>query len=113
MNKNNQGNLKEIIKFRLEKVEYLIRKSINPYPYNYLVQHSIVNIISNSKRFINKDVGVAGRIISLRKMGKTTFINIQDMYANIQVYIKDANLNENLYNDIVRKLEERLLLLSA
>ena len=38
-------------------------------------------------------------------MGKTSFVNVQDMYDNIQVYIKNTNLDDLLYDNIVRKLD--------
>ena len=100
-----QNNLKEIIKFRLDKIDSLKRNSIEPYAYKYDVKNLIKDIKSNKDKYINKKVSIAGRLISLRKMGKTSFINVQDMYDNIQVYIKNTNLDDLLYDNIVRKLD--------
>jgi len=100
-----QNNLKEIIKFRLDKIDSLKQNSIEPYAYKYDVKNSIKDIKSNKDKYIDKKVSIAGRLISLRKMGKTSFINVQDMYDNIQVYIKNTNLDDLLYDNIVRKLD--------
>ena len=96
-----QNNLKEIIKFRLDKIDSLKRNSIEPYAYKYDVKNLIKDIKSNKDKYINKKVSIAGRLISLRKMGKTSFVNVQDMYDNIQVYIKNTNLDDLLYDNIV------------
>jgi len=105
MSDSSQKNLREIIKFRLEKLSSLKENNINPYPYNFSVSASIDDIINNSKDFEINDVNIAGRIISLRKMGKSTFLNIQDMNGKIQVYIKNINLKDDLYDNLVRKLD--------
>ena len=105
MNKAIQKNLKEIIRFKLEKLKAIKDKSINPYPYSYLVDTDIKDIISSKNNYIDKNVKIAGRIISLRKMGKSTFFNIQDMHDKIQVYIKNTNLVDELYDNLVRKLD--------
>ena len=100
-----QKNLKEIVKFRLDKLQSIKDKDINPYPYNYSVDTRIIDIINDSKTYIDQSVKIAGRIISLRKMGKSTFLNIQDMYGKIQLYIKNINLKDELYDNLVRKLD--------
>ena len=100
-----QKNLKEIVKFRLDKLQSIKDKDINPYPYNYSVDTKIIDIINDPKTYLDKSVKIAGRIISLRKMGKSTFLNIQDMYGKIQLYIKNINLKDELYDNLVRKLD--------
>ena len=66
-------NLKEIIGFRREKVKSLREDGIDPYPYSYEINTELIDL-SNSDKFIGKVVKIAGRIISLRKMGKTSFV---------------------------------------
>ena len=100
-----QNNLKEIKKIRLEKIDFLKRKSIHPYAYKYNVENSINEIKQNPEEYLEKATSIAGRIISLRKMGKSCFLNIQDMDNKIQVYIKDSNLKPDEYDNIVRKLD--------
>ena len=43
-------------------------------------------------------VDVAGRIMFLRKMGKASFVSIQDKFGKIQVYISIDTVGEETYN---------------
>ncbi|MDU8923731.1 lysine--tRNA ligase [Pasteurellaceae bacterium LIM206] len=49
----------------------------------------------------NIQVAVAGRIMARRAMGKATFIKIQDMSGNIQLYVTRDNLPEGVYKEDV------------
>ncbi|WP_223669512.1 lysine--tRNA ligase [Kangiella shandongensis] len=48
---------------------------------------------------IGKKVKVAGRIMLFRKMGKASFITIQDMSGRIQSYVRKDQVGEDVYND--------------
>ena len=43
-------------------------------------------------------VSVAGRIKAIRKMGKASFMNIQDKTGNIQVYLSLDGLGKKNYD---------------
>ena len=99
-------SLKEIINNRLRKLEEIKAKGINPYPYKFKNTDTIKSITNKPDNYIDKEVKVSGRIISLRKMGKVSFINIMNDHSNIQIYTKMNNLKDtNLYNDAVKKLD--------
>ncbi|MCS5708269.1 lysine--tRNA ligase [Candidatus Berkiella cookevillensis] len=46
----------------------------------------------------NKQVHLAGRMMTKRLMGKASFIHLQDMTGQIQVYLKQSDLPENVYD---------------
>lgn len=79
---------------RLDKLKKYQDLGIDPFGQAYKVSHSIQEIRSLCA---NKDaiklekmglaVSVAGRIKATRRMGKASFMNIQDKSGNIQVYI--------------------------
>ena len=100
-----QKNLKEIINYRLEKLEKIKQSGINPYAYNYAKNHSIQSLIRKGDSSIGEQVKTAGRMISFRKMGKASFAHIQDECGKIQVYLKNNLLPESLYDNIVRNLD--------
>ena len=102
---NNQKNLNEIKKFRLEKLKFLKDNKVDPYPHNFDKSNDIIDIKDDADKFKDIDISIAGRIISMRKMGKTSFLNVKDMSSKIQVYIKNDNLQDNDYDIIVRKLD--------
>ena len=102
---NEQKNLKEIIKFRYEKLNNIKKAGHNPYAYNFQKTHNIIDLIKKGKSELGGNVSIAGRMISFRKMGKASFTHIQDEDEKIQVYLKNDLLPENIYDDIVRNLD--------
>ena len=98
-------NLQKIIAHRLEKLAMIRQAGHNPYAYNYDKTHEIQDLIEEDSESIGNKVKVAGRIVSQRKMGKASFIHIQDINGKIQVYLKNDILPKNIYNEIVRNLD--------
>ena len=85
------------MQYRLEKLEKLRDLGVNPYPYNFYVSHHSKEIVDGFDNMADKPVSVAGRIVSLRKMGKASFFHVQDMEGKIQVYIKRDEVGEGIY----------------
>ncbi|MAZ61449.1 MAG: lysine--tRNA ligase [Candidatus Marinimicrobia bacterium] len=102
---DNQKNLNEIKKFRLEKLKFLKDNNIDPFPHNFDKNNNIIEIKNDSKKYENHDISIAGRIISIRKMGKSSFLNVKDMSGKIQVYTNNQNLSNDEYDLVVRKLD--------
>lgn len=50
-------------------------------------------------------VSVAGRIMTRRKMGKASFITLQDMSGKIQLYVARDLLPEGVYEEIMAMLD--------
>ncbi|SVC27272.1 uncharacterized protein METZ01_LOCUS280126, partial [marine metagenome] len=98
-------NLQQIITHRLEKLELMLKAGHNPYPYNFDKTHEIKDLIEKDDKSIGSNVKTAGRIVSQRKMGKASFIHIQDLNGRIQVYLKNDILPENIYDEIARNLD--------
>ena len=100
-----QKNLREIINYRLEKLEKIRAAGFNPYPYNFDKTHQITELLKKGDNGVGEKVKTAGRMVSFRKMGKASFTHIQDENEKIQVYLKNDLLPENLYDNIVRNLD--------
>lgn len=81
---------------RLEKLEILKGKGINPYPSLAIKRQTI----SKARKQKNGTVEVAGKIISLRNHGKSTFADLVDESAKLQLYFKWDNLGEKNYRDL-------------
>ena len=101
----NRKMLNEIIKYRLEKLNSFSENFIEPYPYKYNVKNKISDIIASHDDYLEEILSIAGRVVSMRKMGKSSFLNIQDISGNIQLYLNNNNLESNLYDNLVRKLD--------
>ncbi len=91
---------------RLEELRLLEESGINPYPYSYDKTHSATQILSsfsdeNPEPLSN--VSVAGRIVSIRKMGKATFSHILDSTSKIQIYFRKDDLPE--FYELMKNLD--------
>jgi lysyl-tRNA synthetase, class II len=98
---------------RREKLEALKAVGIDPYPAPlYPVNTTSAYIKENYKGEENKaafaDVCIAGRIMSVRDMGKANFAVLQDAVGKIQVYIKQDDIcpgdDKTLYQQVWKKL---------
>ncbi len=99
--------LSEQEQIRREKLNKLKSLGINPFPANlYPVNNNSLEITSNFKE--DKDVVVAGRLMSRRIQGKASFAEIQDSKGKIQVYFNRDEICEgedkSMYNKVYKKL---------
>ena len=89
----NTNHLSEQEIIRREKKAELEKLGIDPYPAAlYPVNTTATYIREHYKGEENKadfaDVCIAGRIMSVRDMGKANFAVIQDAHGRIQLYLK-------------------------
>ncbi|MBF8293592.1 MAG: lysyl-tRNA synthetase [Bacteroidetes bacterium] len=80
---------------RREELENLKMAGINPYPYDYDRTDFSRDIVESFKDDAPQlTVSVAGRILSIRRMGKASFCHIQDSRGKIQLYLKKEALGQ-------------------
>lgn len=82
---------------REEELAHLEQMGIDPYPYSFDKTHSSVEIteyFDEEKPEQFEKVAIAGRIMSIRRMGKASFLNIMDQEGRIQVYVKSDDIPE-------------------
>ncbi len=89
--------LNQLILQRREKLQKLRDMGINPYPYSFNRTHTSQEILEHFPELEEKEVSVAGRIMSNRRMGKAAFFHIQDMYGRIQIYLKKDVVGEKTF----------------
>ena len=92
-----EQSLAQIIQFRKEKAAKLQEMGVNPYPYVYDRTHRSTEIIDGYEKLVGKTVSAAGRLVSLRRMGKAAFFHIQDDVGKIQCYVKRDNVGKEDY----------------
>ena len=88
-------SLKQIIDNRLEKLKKIRELGLEPYAYDFTCSNNTSEI---NDKLIDSKVSIAGRIMSLRRMGKASFANIQDQEGRIQLYIARDDVGEDNYN---------------
>lgn len=105
-------NLSEQELLRREKLAELIMMGIEPYPAPLFPVNSnaayIKENFSEEKKSEFADVCIAGRIMSVRDMGKANFAVIQDSHGRIQLYIRRDDIcpgeDKSLYDIVWKKL---------
>lgn len=95
---------KELRNIRIEKMNVLKNRGINPYPYNFARSHTAAALQEKYKDLPNEtltedEVAIAGRIRSIRNSGM--FIDLHDETGSIQVF---SSLKE-LPDDIISLLD--------
>lgn len=96
---------------RREKLVRLRELGIDPYPAQpYDVNASASDIKENyeNDKLNYKDISLAGRIMSIRIMGKAAFAVLQDSTDRIQIYVNRDELcpgdDKTMYNEVFKKL---------
>ncbi|HKJ69734.1 MAG TPA: lysine--tRNA ligase [bacterium] len=98
MTDETQTTLKELIATRKEKLDKLLELGINPYGYQYEVTHRAREILEEYETYAETtEVSLAGRLMSIRSMGKASFAHIQDSTGRIQMYVKLDAVGEKHY----------------
>src|ERR1041384_1105405 len=96
---------------RRNKLNELRSLGVNPYPpEEFKMNASAADIRANYERDkINyKDISLAGRLMSIRDMGKACFAVLQDVTGRIQIYVRRddicPNEDKTLYDTVWKKL---------
>ena len=95
---------------RRESLQQLRQMGIDPYPAaEYPTNAFSAEIIADfDDEAPQRDVCIAGRMMSRRVMGKASFVELQDSKGRIQVYITRDDIcpdeNKDMYNTVFKKL---------
>ncbi|MFC1618689.1 lysine--tRNA ligase [Candidatus Neomarinimicrobiota bacterium] len=100
-----QRTLHEIRLMRQKKLQELRELGIDPYPYRFEITHSSVEIQAMKDEEFPPDVSTAGRLVSLRRMGKASFAHLMDAHGKQQIYIKMDLLGEEVYEELFRRID--------
>ncbi len=105
-------HLSEQEQIRREKLAELQKLGIDPFPASlYPVNSTSAFIKEHYKGEENKaeftDVCLAGRLMSIRDMGKAAFAVLQDSAGKIQIYVKRDDIcsgeDKSMYDQVMEK----------
>jgi len=100
-----EEDLNEILRVRRAKLAELQKAGADPFQIvKYDVTHHTEEIISQFEKYENQKVSIAGRLMSKRGMGKSTFCDLQDRDGRIQLYVRINDLGEEAYESF-KKLD--------
>ncbi|HIV26147.1 MAG TPA: lysine--tRNA ligase [Candidatus Scatomonas pullistercoris] len=100
-----EQDLNHLLKVRREKLTELQAGGKDPFQITkYDVTHHSQEIKDNFESLEDKEVSVAGRMMSKRVMGKASFCHVQDLQGMIQCYVARDNVGEEPYKEF-KKLD--------
>lgn len=95
---NFEENLNELMQIRRDKLKYLQEHGKDPFKITVCDRNSTSEEIRNNFEALeNKDVKIAGRIMSWRDMGKAAFMDIHDRTGRMQVYLKIDDIGQEAF----------------
>ncbi|MEG0307832.1 MAG: lysine--tRNA ligase [Clostridium sp.] len=90
---------------RIKKLNELLSRGINPYPYTFNPNTTASYILDNFDSIDSEEKFIlAGRIMLLRRMGKASFLNLSDQNGNIQIYVSKNEIGEDAY-EVIKLLD--------
>ncbi|MEM7735187.1 MAG: lysine--tRNA ligase [Deinococcota bacterium] len=99
-NQTTQVSLNEQREQRLRNLDSLRERGFEAYPYSFSITHHATELHQAHPEpqpgevFEDEVVTIAGRAMTVRGMGKVTFITLQDSDAQIQAYFQKAELDQ-------------------
>ncbi|MFH1995548.1 MAG: lysine--tRNA ligase [Candidatus Omnitrophota bacterium] len=96
-------NVSDLMRQRLLKLESMRSDGIVPYKDKYETSSGIEALRNDFPE--GKSVRIAGRIMAAREHGKSSFVDVKDVSAKIQVYLKSDIIGEDAYEFFKRSLD--------
>lgn len=97
-NNDTQSDLNVLLKRRREELEELKKLGLEPFAYSFEINSDSEDVRINYKDNEKRIVKIAGRLMSIRRMGKASFAHLQDDKGRIQIYLRKDDIGENSYN---------------
>jgi lysyl-tRNA synthetase class 2 len=91
-------SLHEILSIRKEKLQKIRELGVEPYAYEFPKTHANSEIHTDYENLKETaTVNVAGRIMTIRKMGRASFCHIQDAQTKLQIYFQENKIGKDQY----------------
>ena len=100
-----EQDINQLLKVRRDKLKELQENGKDPFVITkFDVTHHSQEIKDRYEELEEKEVTIAGRMMSKRVMGKASFCNVQDLQGGIQCYVARDNIGEEAYKEF-KKLD--------
>lgn len=105
MEQQDSSRLKQILKNRRDKLQEYVDAGMDPFEITKFERSAnAAEVKNNFEEFEGKEVTLAGRLMSKRRMGKVGFGDLADREGRIQIFAKQDILGEENY-DRFKKLD--------
>jgi lysyl-tRNA synthetase class 2 len=84
---------------RRNKLKDIRALGFNPYPFSFEVNTNSKKILAEyNESAPEQNAAIAGRVVAIRRMGKASFIHIQDAVGKIQAYVRKDDIGDKNYD---------------
>ncbi|MEN6348232.1 MAG: lysine--tRNA ligase [Syntrophomonas sp.] len=104
MSHTEQGDINELKRVRLEKLQELRDMGVDPFGGRFQRSTMAQTIKDRFESFEGQAVQVAGRMMSKRRHGKAGFANLQDFSGSIQLYFRQDDVGPDKY-ELFKKMD--------
>ena len=96
------GREEQIINERKKKLDDILKKGINPYPHKYEPKDYSSEIKENFRKLKNNEKSkskakIAGRVMTVRDLGKLIFATVQDSHGKIQIILQKDETSKDSF----------------
>jgi lysyl-tRNA synthetase class 2 len=93
------SRLERITEQRMDSLNKIRARGIDPYPHSYHLSHTIREVIALFEQQGDscQDISLAGRVMSKRSIGKMSFLDIRDSSGKIQLSLRYDLLGKEKY----------------
>lgn len=96
-------NIKNEYQTRLEKLAKIKEQGIDPYPAKFERNFEIAQVLK--LKLGTKDIKIAGRLMTVRVMGKLTFAHLQDGSGKIQIALQPDEVGRENYKFFTKLID--------
>ena len=98
MHPEQTDEVNDLMRRRREEYDELLGKGIQPYAWQFDVDTCSAEAISSySEEGEPRKVSMAGRLMTIRRMGKASFAHLQDSAGRIQLYVRKDEVGDEAY----------------
>jgi len=88
-----------VLEERIRKLEAWRGRGVRAYPYAYGRTHTTAAVRAEEAALGDREVAIAGRLMTLRGHGKTCFAHLQDGSGRLQVYARRDDLGDDRFDN--------------
>ena len=95
-----QQPIEQVIAGRISKLQKIREAGVNPFSYRFERTHTAPQALKQYDILADNEteIKMAGRIMSIRRMGKALFFHLQDEFGRLQAYVKKNVVGDELWN---------------
>lgn len=92
-------NIADQHQVRLQKLQALRESGVEPFVYKFDKTHQTTQLLGQFDALVasGEIVSVAGRLMTIRVMGKSIFAHLQDETGQMQIYVKKDNVSDEQF----------------